>query len=104
MTNTSTENRSTLDSVDLSASLTPEVYRKELLEVQIRLRELALELYRQRRSLVVVAEGWDAAGKGGSIRRFTEKLDPRGYEVFAIGVPEGEDRAHHHLWRFWRRL
>ena len=53
---------------------------------------------------MVVYQGWDAAGKGGNIKRLTEMLDPRGYEVFAIGAPEGEDRSHHYLWRFWRRL
>ena len=53
---------------------------------------------------MVVYEGWDAAGKGGNIRRVTEKLDPRGYEVFSIAAPAGEDKTHHYLWRFWRRL
>ena len=49
-------------------------------------------------------EGWDASGKGGAIRRLTQPLDPRGYEVHAIGAPAGDDRDHHYLWRFWRRL
>jgi polyphosphate kinase 2 (PPK2 family) len=53
---------------------------------------------------VVAAEGWDAAGKGGSLRRVTEKLDPRGYQVYSIAAPEGDDKNHHYLWRFWRRL
>ena len=52
----------------------------------------------------MVYEGWDAGGKGGNIKRVTEKLDPRGYEVFPIAAPKGEDRTHHYLWRFWRRL
>jgi polyphosphate kinase 2 (PPK2 family) len=58
----------------------------------------------QKRTLVMVYEGWDAAGKGGNIKRVTEKLDPRGYEVFSIAAPKGEDATHHYLWRFWRRL
>ena len=49
-------------------------------------------------------EGWDAAGKGGTIRRITEKLDPRDYIVWPIAAPEGEDKTHHYLYRFWRRL
>ena len=48
------------------------------------MRELARWLYFNKRSMVLVFEGWDAAGKGGSIRRLTEKVDPRGFEVFPI--------------------
>ena len=93
-----------LDTVDLGLKLERDEYRQKLLPCQLRLRELAFRLYKQKRSLVVVAEGWDAAGKGGSIRRVTEKLDPRGYKVWAIAAPDGEDKTHHYLWRFWRRL
>ena len=70
----------------------------------MQLRELAYQLYAQKRTLVIVYEGWDAAGKGGNIRRVTERLDPRGYEVMSIAAPSGEDATHHYLWRFWRRL
>ncbi len=68
------------------------------------MRELAYQLYVDKRTLVVVYEGWDAAGKGGNIKRVTERLDPRGYEVFPIAAPQGEDATHHYLYRFWRRL
>ena len=93
-----------LHTVDLSVSLDVEEYRKRLLARQLELQELAYRLYLEKRSLIVVYEGWDAAGKGGSIRRVTEKLDPRGYQVFSIAAPHGDDRTHHYLWRFWRRL
>ena len=93
-----------LRTVDLTQSLEREEYKKQILDCQLQLRDLTRELYKQQRSLVIVVEGWDAAGKGGAIRRLTEKVDPRGYEVYAIGPPEGEDRTHHYLWRFWRRL
>ena len=93
-----------LRTIDLTKSLDREEYKKQLLVCQIRLRELTRQLYVQHRSLVVVVEGWDAAGKGGAIRRFTEMIDPRGYQVYSIGPPEGEDKTHHYLWRFWRRL
>ena len=93
-----------LDTVDLTLALDREEYKKRLLACQLRVRELAFELYQQKRSLVVVSEGWDAGGKGGAIRRITEKIDPRGYQVFAIAAPQGEDKTHHYLWRFWRRL
>ena len=66
-----------LSGVDLSRRLERADYKEQLLECQLRLRRLALELYRRKRSLVIVAEGWDAAGKGGALRRMTEKIDPR---------------------------
>ncbi|MGB5549457.1 MAG: hypothetical protein WBO74_03100 [Thermoanaerobaculia bacterium] len=93
-----------LPTVDLSKRLEREEYRQRILDCQLKLRELAFRLYQEKRSLIVVVEGWDAAGKGGSIRRAIEKIDPRGYEVYSIAAPEGEDRTHHYLWRFWRRL
>jgi len=93
-----------LPTVDLSKRLDREEYRQRKLDCQLKLRELAFRLYQQKRSLIVVVEGWDAAGKGGSIRRATEKIDPRGYEVYSIAAPDGEDKTHHYLWRFWRRL
>ena len=93
-----------LETLDLGRRLSRPEYDRDLLRYQVQLRELAWQLYRRKRSLVAVFEGRDAAGKGGTIRRLTEKLDPRGYEVFPIAAPEGEDKAHHYLWRFWRRL
>ena len=93
-----------LRTLDLAKRVSREEYERELLRHQMQLRELAWQLFLRKRSLLVVFEGRDAAGKGGCIRRMTEKLDPRGYEVFPIAAPEGEDRTHHYLWRFWRRL
>jgi polyphosphate kinase 2 (PPK2 family) len=93
-----------LETVDLSKSLTKGEYKRELIRYQLQLRELAYQLYEQKRTLVVVYEGWDAGGKGGNIKRVTERLDPRGYEVFSIAAPRGDDATHHYLWRFWRRL
>jgi polyphosphate kinase 2 (PPK2 family) len=93
-----------LETVDLKRTITRPQYDRLLLKLQLELRGLALELYRRKRSLVMVYEGWDAAGKGGNIRRVTEMLDPRGYEVLPIAAPSGEDKTHHYLWRFWRRL
>jgi polyphosphate kinase 2 (PPK2 family) len=93
-----------LETIDLSKHLTREEYVRCLLERQLQLRELAYQLYVQKRTLLVVYEGWDAGGKGGNIKRVTEKLDPRGYEVFSIAAPKGEDATHHYLYRFWRRL
>lgn len=92
-----------LRTLDLTQSLDRDVYREIVPRLQVRLRDQAFELYQRQRNLIAVFEGWDAAGKGGAIRRLTARLDPRGYEVHSIGKPEaGADR--HYLWRFWQRL
>lgn len=93
-----------LKTLDLSQRLARDEYVQSLIRNQLQLRELAFQLYAQKRTLVVVYEGSDAGGKGGNIKRVTERLDPRGYEVHSIAAPKGEDATHHYLWRFWRRL
>lgn len=93
-----------LNTIDLTKTLSKEEYVHDLIRYQLQMRALAYQLYVQKRPLVIVYEGWDAGGKGGNIKRITEKLDPRGYEVYAIAAPKGEDKTHHYLWRFWRRL
>ena len=93
-----------LETVDLKRQISRAQYDRQLVKLQVELHNLAFELYQEKRTLIVVYEGWDAAGKGGNIRRVTEKLDPRGYEVIPIAAPAGEDKTHHYLWRFWRRL
>ena len=93
-----------LSRIDANQVLTREDYDRKLVPLQLSFQALAHELYVRRRALIVLFEGWDAAGKGGAIRRLTEQLDARGYEVSPIAAPEGEDRSHHYLYRFWRRL
>ncbi|GHV35473.1 polyphosphate:AMP phosphotransferase [Synergistales bacterium] len=90
-----------LDNIDLSLSVPKSKYKKELPKLQERLREIQYTLYRERIPAVVAFEGWDAAGKGGAIKRLTERLDPRGYEVMPIASPSAVELAHYHLWRFW---
>lgn len=93
-----------LERIDLTQSLPKEEYEKKLVQYQIQLHHLGYELYVKKRSLIIVYEGWDAGGKGGNIKRVTERLDPRGYEVFPIAAPAGDDKTHQYLWRFWRRI
>ncbi len=85
-------------------SLTDEEYKQQLKELQAELKKLHNKLYRKKIPVIVAYEGWDAAGKGGNIKRITEALDPRGYEVFPIASPEPHEKARHFLWRFWNRL
>jgi len=90
-----------LSKADLTSQLSKDSYR-ELLEVrQRKIQVLHHEVYRLRIPVVLVYEGWDAAGKGGNIRRLTERMDPRGYEVIPVSAPNDLEKAHHYLWRFW---
>jgi len=93
-----------LETLDLNRKLDRKDYVRELTRRQIQLRELGYQVYLQKRPVVILFEGWDAAGKGGAIKRITEKLDPRGYVVYPISAPQGEDKARHYLYRFWRRM
>jgi polyphosphate kinase 2 (PPK2 family) len=93
-----------LDTVDLSIELDKEQYLNALIPLQVAMHDLGYQAYVQKRPVIMVYEGWDAGGKGGNIKRVTERLDPRGFVVHAIAAPSGEDKTHHYLWRFWRRL
>ncbi len=93
-----------LENVDLTQTLDHAEYRGQLSALQDKLRLLGFRAYRRGRPVVMAFEGWDAAGKGGTIQRITEALDPRDYVVWPIAAPEGEDKTHHYLYRFWRRL
>jgi len=95
---------SLLGHVNLSQSLTGPAYDKALSRDQSRLARLAWAARERRRSMVLVFEGWDAAGKGSAIRRVTQAMDPRLYRVVGIAAPTDEERAQHYLWRFWRHL
>lgn len=85
-------------------TLDEEEYKKELKELQQKLGQLHNRLYRKRVPVIIAYEGWDAAGKGGNIKRLTGALDPRGFEVHPIASPEPHEKARHYLWRFWTRL
>ena len=93
-----------LDGVDVSLTMTKEDYKKRLSVLQKELTRLQNEMYLKRIPVVVALEGWDAAGKGGAIKRLTEPLDPRGYEVVPTAAPNDIEKAHHYLWRFWRAM
>ena len=90
--------------VRLDMTMDPEQYKEILKKDQKKLTKLHNELYKSKVPVIAVYEGWDAAGKGGNIRRLVTALDPRGYEVIPIAAPSKAELAHHYLWRFWNRL
>ena len=93
-----------LADVDLSPVLDDETYKKELKRLQNRLSELHNVIYQKKIPVVLCYEGWDAAGKGGNIRRVAYPLDPRGFDVHPIASPEPHELNRQYLWRFWTRL
>lgn len=93
-----------LSDVSLDKSITDEEYSRQLQKYQKKLKELQNELYRRKIPVIIAYEGWDAAGKGGNIKRIAAALDPRGYEVHPISSPEPREKSRHFLWRFWNRL
>jgi polyphosphate kinase 2 (PPK2 family) len=93
-----------LEKLDVNKKMSKEQYEDQIGKVQVRLRELEFRIYKQQVPVLCVFEGWDAAGKGGAIKRVTEILDPRGYTVWPFAAPKGEERTHHYLWRFWKSL
>lgn len=98
------DGRRVLDHVDLSAKVSKADYRARLTDLQARLARLDHQAFDRRRGTVMVFEGWDAAGKGGVIRRMLRAMDARRYRVVRIAAPTEEERAHHYLWRFWRHM
>ncbi len=93
-----------LESIDLARHLGEKAYWKRIGELQVKLRELHFQMYERQVPALALFEGWDAAGKGGAIKRVTETLEPRGYTVSTFSAPRGEEKTHHYLWRFWRQL
>lgn len=96
--------KTVLDRVDLSQALEPAEYSVRLEAAQAHLAHLSWELRLRGRSCVAAFEGWDAAGKGGAIRRVVASMDARLFRVIPIAAPTEEERARHYLWRFWRHI
>jgi polyphosphate:AMP phosphotransferase len=93
-----------LSGLDMTQKLSKARYQRDLERCQGQLNLSVREAREKGVATVLVFEGWDAAGKGGVIRRITGALDARSYQVIPIAAPTDEEKAHHYLWRFWRHL
>lgn len=97
--------RGRLARLDMDARLRDkEEYEHRLKALQNRMLTIQQAFYHAGLRGIVAVEGWDAAGKGGMIRRLTETLDPRGVKVWPIGPPEPSEQGRHYLYRFWTKL
>jgi AMP-polyphosphate phosphotransferase len=93
-----------LATLDMTRTIGANAFARELEKWQGRLNRLQRDAQRRKVSTILVFEGWDAAGKGGAIRRIASALDLRACRVIPIAAPTDEERAHHYLWRFWRHI
>ena len=93
-----------LDKVDLKATVDEARYQDKLEKYQSRLNKLTWAARERKISTVAMFEGWDAAGKGGAIRRVTAAMDARLFRVIPVAAPTDEEKSHHYLWRFWRHV
>jgi len=91
-------------SLSLDNKLSQPSYEKKRDKWLGRLNKVVRAAGQERRSIVWVFEGWDAAGKGGAIRRLTDAIDARDFRVIPVSKPNDEEKAHHYLWRFWRHV
>jgi polyphosphate:AMP phosphotransferase len=90
--------------LNMNQAIPKDKYDDRLLEYQGRLSLLTRRLAKRQRSMLLVFEGPDAAGKGGAIRRLTAAMDARSYQVMPTAAPTDEERSRPYLWRFWRQL
>jgi len=96
--------RTILSTVDLTQTLAVDDYEREIAALQLRLKRLTWQARARKLNTVLVFEGWDAAGKGGAIRRLVSGIDARLFRVISIAAPTDEEKAQHYLWRFWRHV
>ena len=93
-----------LNDLDQNKSLTQDEYKSQVKDYQLQLLNMQLELHEKRIPVVILIEGPDAAGKGGSIKRVVERLDPRLLRVYSINKPTPEEFDRHYMWRFWTKI
>lgn len=98
----------TLEQYDLESSdyfiKDKQAYRKKLKKYQQKMQCVQQAYYHQGLRAIILLQGWDASGKGGAIRRLTERLDPRGYRVYPIAAPKADEQGRHYLYRFQTKL
>ncbi|MBR0574756.1 phosphate--AMP phosphotransferase [Proteiniclasticum sp. BAD-10] len=93
-----------LTKYETSGDISKAEYKDRLEILQKEMRDIQYTLYEKKIPLLIVYEGWDAAGKGGNIKRLVQQLDPTGYEIHTTAAPTDIEIRHHYLWRFWQNI
>lgn len=90
--------------LNMNQKIAEQEYKEKFEKLTLRLADLSDKLSSSRKSVMLIFEGADAAGKGGAIRRITYGMDPRHYQVNAFAAPTDVEKGHPYLWRFWQRV
>lgn len=93
-----------LDKIDLNQKLKKSEYKKVMPTLRERLFYLQKASWDAEVAVIILFEGWDAAGKGASIRKLARSLDPRGYKLYPIRVARAHEKKRPWLWRFWLKI
>lgn len=93
-----------LSEIDLSCTIAEKDYKNRLDFLQRKLHDLSYTIYQKKIPLIICYEGWDAAGKGGNIKRVVAGLDPRYYDVTPVAAPDIYEAGRHYLWRFQKDM
>ncbi len=96
--------RTILSTVDLSLKISDSEYQRRMAGFRAQLNDLVIKARKKKVGVVAAFEGWDASGKGGTIRRLVQSMSAPLYRVIPIAAPTAEERAQHYLWRFWRQI
>lgn len=89
---------------EVMPEISDEEYKQELKKLQKKVAKLQDKMYKKGISTVIAFEGWDAAGKGGAIKRLSKPLDPRNFKIHPISAPTKDEKNKHFLCRFWNKL
>src|SRR5271165_2880003 len=100
----STMTSSMLENLNLKKKLSSEEYKRIVPGLQARLYDLEKACWDNGTPTVIVFEGWDASGKGTTIRGLTQRLDPRGFRLYPITAPRTFEQHRPWLWRFWLKV
>jgi polyphosphate kinase 2 (PPK2 family) len=93
-----------LDKLDLDQKISKKTYKKIAPILTERLYNLQKASWDAQIPVIILFEGWDAAGKGTSIQKLTSPLDPRGYKLYPIRAARTYEKRRPWLWRFWLKL
>lgn len=93
-----------LEQVDLDRRLSKSEFEQQLPDLKERLYDAQKSAWDAGIPVVVLFEGWDAAGKGTAIRLLSAAMDPRGFAIRPIRAARGHERRRPWLWRFWQDL
>ena len=90
-----------LEKVDLLKKLSKEEYKEKMSQLETKIGQLQRECKALKIPIMIVFEGFGAAGKGLQIGKLIQSMDPRGFHVYPVKNETEEERMHPFLWRFW---